>query len=91
KKPLSLDDRINNFQKLQGLANQRERLMHTLNSLTKFKYNNGDSSIFLIRDENGEEVKTSNTNLSKLVTNHVQDTLLVRKDEIEKQILQFEL
>ncbi|KAB8155081.1 hypothetical protein EZY14_004145 [Kordia sp. TARA_039_SRF] len=90
-KPISLDDRINKFQKLQGLTNQRERLMITLTSLTKFKYNNGDSCVFLIRDENGEEFKTSNTNLIKLVTNHLQDTLLVRKNQLEEEILKFEL
>ncbi|MEM6721367.1 MAG: hypothetical protein AAF611_18715 [Bacteroidota bacterium] len=90
-KPVSLDDRINNFQKLRGLANQRERLMITLTNLTKFKYNNSESCVFLIRDENGEEFKTSNTNLIKLVTNHLQDTLLVRKNQIEEDILKFEL
>ena len=90
-KPISLDDRINKFQKLQGLTNQRERLMMTLTNLTKFKYNNGDSCVFLIRDENGEEFKTSNTNLIKLVTNHLQDTLLVRKNQLEEEILKFEL
>ncbi|AXG70596.1 hypothetical protein KORDIASMS9_02836 [Kordia sp. SMS9] len=90
-KPISLHDRMNNFEKLNGLANQRTRLMTTLTSLTKFKYNNGDSCVFLIRDENGEEFKTTNTNLIQLVTNHLQDTLLHRKEEIEKKIVQFEL
>lgn len=33
---INLDDRIQKFEKLRGLANQRERLTETLNELTKF-------------------------------------------------------
>ncbi len=87
----TLESRIQNFEKLRGLANQRERLISTLTDLTKFKYNNGDSCVFLIRDEQGKEFKTTNNNLIKLVTDVVQNTLTVRKTEIETDILKFDL
>ncbi|WP_416441616.1 hypothetical protein ACH3O9_14365 [Leeuwenhoekiella sp. A16] len=91
KASISLDDRIQNFEKLRGLATQRERLTQTLNELTKFNYNQGDSASFYIRDSHNSEFKTTNTNLIKLVTTHLQSTLEERKSEIEEQILQFEL
>jgi hypothetical protein len=91
-KPLiNLDDRIQKFEKLRGLATQRERLTQTLNELTKFNYNQDDSSSFYLRDSRNLEFKTTNTNLIKLVTTHLQTTLEQRKSEIEEQIVQFEL
>ena len=86
-----MDDRIQNFEKLKGLATQRERLTQTLNELTKFNYNQGDSCSFYIRDSHNLEFKKTNSNLIKLVTEHLQSTLEERKSEIEEQILQFEL
>ncbi|EIJ40885.1 hypothetical protein JoomaDRAFT_3962 [Galbibacter orientalis DSM 19592] len=91
KATISLDNRIQNFEKLRGLATQRERLTQTLNELTKFNYNQGDSASFYIRDSHNLEFKTTNTNLIKLVTTHLQSTLEERKSEIEEQFLQFEL
>lgn len=91
KATISLEDRIQNFEKLRGLATQRERLTQTLNELTKFNYNQGDSCSFYIRDSHNLEFKTTNTNLIKLVTEHLQSTLEERKSEIEGQIVQFEL
>ena len=91
KATISLDDRIQNFEKLRGLATQRERLSQTLNELTKFNYNQGDSASFYIRDSHNLEFKTTNTNLIKLVTTHLQSTLEERKSEIEEQIVKFEL
>jgi len=91
KATISLDDRIQNFEKLRGLATQRERLSQTLNELTKFNYNQGDSASFYIRDSHNLEFKTTNTNLIKLVTTHLQSTLEERKSEIEEQIVEFEL
>ncbi|WP_271406797.1 hypothetical protein [Tenacibaculum soleae] len=90
-KVVNLDDRIQNFEKLRGLANQRERLVQTLNELTKFNYNQGDSSSFYIKDASGLEFKTTNSNLIKLVANNLQATLENRKVELEKQILEFQL
>lgn len=86
-----LDDRIQKFEKLRGLATQRERLTETLNELTKFNYNQDGSSSFYIRDSRNLEFKTTNSNLIKLVTTHLQSTLEHRKSEIEQQIVQFEL
>jgi len=92
KKPtINLDERIQKFEKLRGLATQRERLTQTLNELTKFNYNQDDSSSFYLRDSRNLEFKTTNTNLIKLVTSHLQSTLEQRKSEIEQQIVQFEL
>ena len=91
KPTINLDDRIQKFEKLRGLANQRERLTETLNELTKFNYNQDGSSSFQIRDSRNLEFKTTNTNLIKLVTTHLQSTLEERKSEIEEQIVQFEL
>ena len=48
--PVNLDDRMQKFEQLQGLARQRERLNSTLTSLTKFKYNQSDSCTFYIKD-----------------------------------------
>ena len=91
KATVNLDDRIQKFEKLRGLATQRERLVQTLNELTKFNYNQDDSASFHIRDSHNLEFKTTNTNLIKLVTTHLQSTLEQRKSEIEEQIVQFEL
>lgn len=88
---VNLDDRIQKFEKLRGLATQRERLTQTLNELTKFNYNQDDSASFYIRDSHNLEFKTTNTNLIKLVTSHLQSTLEDRKSEIEGQIVAFEL
>ena len=91
KPTINLDDRIQKFEKLRGLATQRERLTETLNELTKFNYNQDGSSSFHIRDSRNLEFKTTNSNLIKLVTTHLQSTLEHRKSEIEQQIVQFEL
>mgnify|MGYP003660583946 CR=1 FL=1 len=91
KPKVNLDERIQKFEKLRGLATQRERLAQTLNELTKFNYNQDDSSSFYIRDSRNLEFRTTNTNLIKLVTKHLQSTLEQRKSEIEQQIVQFEL
>lgn len=91
KPQINLDERIQKFEKLRGLATQRERLTDTLNELTKFNYNQGDSASFHIRDSHNLEFKTTNTNLIKLVTTHLQSTLEQRKAEIETEIVQFEL
>ena len=92
KKPaINLDDRIQKFEKLRGLATQRERLAETLSELTKFNYNQDDSSSFYLRDSRNLEFKTTNTNLIKLITSHLQSTLEQRKSEIETQIVEFEL
>lgn len=88
---INLDDRIQKFEKLRGLATQRERLSETLNELTKFNYNQDGSSSFHIRDSRNLEFKTTNSTLIKLVTTHLQSTLEVRKSEIEEQIVTFEL
>ncbi|GAL77283.1 hypothetical protein JCM19274_4996 [Algibacter lectus] len=88
---INLDDRIQKFEKLKGLASQRERLAETLTSLTKFNYNQDDSSSFVLRDSSNLEFKTSNTNLIKLVTSQLQSTLEQRKSEVEEQIVQFQL
>lgn len=91
KPQINLSERIQKFEKLRGLATQRERLTNTLNELTKFNYNQGDSASFHIRDSHNLEFKTTNTNLIKLVTTHLQSTLEQRKAEIETEIVQFEL
>jgi hypothetical protein len=89
--PISLEAKIEHFEKLRGIANQRERVVETLSSLSKFRYNQGDSSIFKITDGNGLEFITSNTNLINLVTQEVQHVLVKRKSELEQQILDFSL
>lgn len=91
KSEISLDERIQKFEKLRGLATQRERLTETLTELTKFNYNQDGSSSFFIRDSRHLEFKKTNSNLIKLVTSHLQSTLEQRKAEIEQQIIQFEL
>ena len=88
---INLDDRIQKFEKLRGLANNRELLVGKLNKLTKFNYNHDGSSQFTLRDSNGLEFKTTNTNFIHLVTSKLQETLENRKQELEEQILQFEL
>jgi len=88
-KALTLEDRLSSFEKLKGLTAQRERLVGTLDELNKFKYQNADSSVFHLKDENGQEFKTTNNNLIKLVTDVLQEQLTTRKNEIEKDILEF--
>ena len=91
KAAVNLDDRIQKFEKLRGLANNRELLVGKLNELTKFNYNHDGSSQFTLRDSNGLEFKTTNTNFIHLVTSKLQETLENRKQEIEARILEFEL
>jgi hypothetical protein len=73
--PVSLDKRIQNFEKLRGLANNREQLVSKLNELTKFNNNHDGSSQFTLRDSTGLEFKTTNTNFINLVTTQLQATL----------------
>lgn len=89
--PVNLDDRMQKFEQLRGLAHQRERLNSTLTNLTKFKYNQSDSCTFYIKDSDGLEFRTTNTNLIQLVTNHLKHTLDTRKGEVEAQIIAFSL
>ena len=89
--PKTLDERLSSFERMKGLANQRERLNSTLSNLNRFKYQNSDSCVFLLRDDNGQEFKTTNNNLIQLVTDVLQDKLSTRKTEIEQQILTFDL
>tara|TARA_R110002050_G_scaffold291662_1_gene446394 strand:- start:6890 stop:7297 length:408 start_codon:yes stop_codon:yes gene_type:complete len=91
KPKINLDERIQKFEKLRGLATQRERLAQTLSEITKFNYNQDGSASFHIRDSHNLEFKTTNTNLIKLVTEHLQKTLEQRKAEIEDEIVKFEL
>lgn len=88
---ISIDSRIQKFEKLRGLATNRERLNQTLGELTKFNYNQDGSSSFYIRDSHGLEFKTTNSNLINLVTTQLQKTLEQRKSEFEQEILAFEL
>lgn len=88
---ISIDSRIQKFEKLRGLATNRERLNQTLGELTKFNYNQDGFISFYIRDSHGLEFKTTNSNLINLVTTQLQKTLEQRKTGIEKDILIFEL
>ncbi len=88
---INLDDRMQKFEQLKGLAHQRTRLSDTLTELNKFKYNQSDSANFEIRDSQNLSFITTNTNLIHLVTNHLKATLESRKSEIEKQLIDFEL
>lgn len=90
-KTVNIDDRINKFEKLRGLADQRERLNTTLLDLTRFNYNQGGSSTFYLRESDGKEFKTTNTNLISLVTEILQQTLEARKKELEAEIISFDL
>jgi len=87
----TLEERLSSFEKLKGMTSQRERLATTLDELNKFKYQNADSSVFHLKDENGKEFKTTNNNLIQLVTDMLQGTLTTRKAEIEKSILDFDM
>ena len=89
--PINLDVRMEKFEKLKGLAHQRERLTSTLTELNKFKYNQSDSARFEITDSQNLSFVTTNTNLSQLVLNYLKITLETRKKEIEKQLIEFEL
>lgn len=91
KPTVNLDDRMQKFEQLKGLAHQRERLSSTLTELNKFKYNQSDSASFYMKDSQGLEFKTTNTNLIHLVTNHLKATLEKRKSQIEKELIVFEL
>lgn len=88
---VNLDDRINRFEKLKGIATQRERLVDTLSSLQRFNYNSGESCSFSLKDAFGLEFKTTNSNLITLVADTLQKTLENRKAELEKELLEFEL
>ncbi len=88
---ISLDERIDNFEKLRGLANQRERVTEILTELSRFNYNSDDSCTFFLRDIAGLEFKTTNTNLIKMVATELQRILETKKAELEQQIVTFKL
>ena len=46
--------------------------------------------MFLLRDENGEEFKTTNNNLITFITDLLQNSLQSKKQEIEKEMVEFE-
>ncbi len=85
---VSLDECIDRFEKIRGVANQRERLSKTLTELSRFNYNSSDSCTFSLKDVAGLEFKTTNTNLIKLIAGELQKTLEQRKVEIEKQLVE---
>jgi len=88
---VQLAEKIQGFEKLRGLADQRERLNITLTDIQRFNYNNDGTSSFYMRDSSGKEFKTTNSNLIALVSEKLQNTLEMRKKELETQILAFEL
>lgn len=89
--PVSLEQRIDKFEKLRGLASQRERVVETLTQIARFNYNSEDSCTFFLRDIAGLEFKTTNTNLIKMVASELQRLLESKREELEQQILSFEL
>lgn len=88
---VQLAERIQGFEKLRGLADQRERLHNTLTDIQRFNYNNDGTSTFFMRDSSGKEFKTTNSNLIQLVAEKLQTTLEARKKQLETEILAFEL
>lgn len=88
---VNLDERMQRFEKLRGLANQREKLNNTLIELARFNYNQDGSSAFFIKDASGLEFKTTNSNLITMVSGKLQETLETRKTEIEKELMEFQL
>ncbi|CAL2095623.1 conserved protein of unknown function [Tenacibaculum sp. 190524A02b] len=88
---IDLQSKLDRFEKMKGLAQQRERLTSTLTELNKFKYNQSDSARFEIIDSQNLSFMTTNTNLIHLVTNTLRSTLQTRKAEIEAQLIAFEI
>ena len=88
---LNLDERINRFEKLKGIATNRERLVGTLSNLTRFNYNSSESCTFYLRDASGLEFKTTNSTLINLIAEQLQQTLEERKSQLEKQLMEFQL
>ena len=91
KPAINLDERIDRFEKLRGIVNQRERLVNTLTELARFNYNSAESCTFSLTDAAGLEFNTTNTNLIKLVAGELQKTLETRKTELEKELIEFQL
>lgn len=88
---IDLQSKLDRFEKMKGLAQQRERLTSTLAELNKFKYNQSDSARFEIIDSQNLSFMTTNTNLIHLVTNTLRSKLQTRKAEIEAQLIAFEI
>jgi len=88
---VQIAERVQSFEKLRGLADQRERLNTTLTEIQRFNYNNDGTSTFFMRDSSGKEFKTTNSNLITLVAEKLQTTLETRKKQLETEILAFEL
>ncbi|PTX58559.1 hypothetical protein C8N46_11350 [Kordia periserrulae] len=91
KQPVNLLERIQRLEKLKGISAKRERLVETLLSLSRFNYNSSDSCSFYLKDASGMEFKTTNSNLITLVATQLQTTLENKKEELEKQLMEFEL
>jgi len=89
---VELAQRIEKFEQMKGLCDQRERLTKTLSDLQRFNYHSNGDALFYLRSSDGnKEFKSSNSNLIQLVSELLQKTLETRREELNSSIMAFRL
>jgi hypothetical protein len=87
KPQLSLEQKIEKIENLKTLIEKRERLEASRKKLTSFVVGaNQFSENIVLTDENGNTFKTSNTEVFTKVVETINNTLVSKISEIEKQI-----
>jgi len=88
---LNLDDRIQRVSELQGLTQKRARVLETLNRLRTFKFSGDDSAMLEIKDAANNKFNTSNNSLINLLSEHLEGLLQGKLDDLNKEIIEFQL
>jgi len=88
---LNLEDRIQRVAELQGITQKRARVVETLNRLRTFKFSGDDSAILEIKDGVGNTFNTTNNSLINLLSQHLETLLQGKLDDLNKEIVEFQL
>lgn len=91
-KKTTVEDRIENLEKLQVLTGKHVKIRESFHNLEKFNLANDQDGIGLrLSDGQGHEFKTSNTNAITAVREALKKVMTEMLSETEKQIIEFEV
>ena len=86
-----MEERIQKVEKLRGLTLKRSITVKTLNDLRTFAFTADDSCKLEISDSTHRDFSTSNSNLIKLLTNHLGSLLKGKITDLDEKIIEFEI
>ncbi len=89
--PTSIEEKMQRIEELKGLSGKRMLTVETLNNLKTFSFASSESAQLVIKDSEGKEFSTFNSNLIGLLTEHLRIMLEQKKAEIEAAILEYSL